>query len=94
VWVVRTADGRTLGQWPRRVPLPSWPQQRPANASDRTRNLYVREDILLIELIQRLMVDGDACDSRALEVVAHLRSQAVVIVHDRTGWRVAAWDEG
>ena len=47
---------------------------------DRTRNLYVREDILLIELIQRLMVDGDACDSRALEVVAHLRSQAVVIV--------------
>ena len=61
---------------------------------DRTRNLYVREDILLIELIQRLMVDGDACDSRALEVVAHLRSQAAVIVHDRTSWRVAAWDEG
>jgi site-specific DNA recombinase len=61
---------------------------------DRTRNLCVREDILLIELIQRLMVDGDACDSRALEVVAHLRSLAAVIGHDRTGWRVAAWDEG
>lgn len=38
------------------------------------RNLYVREDKLLIELAQRLMVDGDACASRALEVVAHLRS--------------------
>lgn len=37
-------------------------------------NLYVREDKLLIELAQRLMLDGDACASRALEVVAHLRS--------------------
>jgi hypothetical protein len=59
----------------------------------RPRNLYVREDILLLELAQRLMIDRDACESDALQVVAHLRSRTTVIVHYRTGWRAAARDE-
>lgn len=65
---------------------------RPA-PSGRLKNLYVREDILLIELAQRQLVEADACVSDALEVVALLRSQTMVIVHDRTGWRVTDRDE-
>lgn len=66
---------------------------RPA-PPNRPRNLYVREDILLIELAQRLMVDGgDARVSDAFKMAAHLRTRAMVITHDRTGWRVAASDE-
>jgi hypothetical protein len=39
------------------------------------------------------MIDGDAGESDASEVVAHLRSRTTVIVHCRTGWRMAARDE-
>ena len=53
----------------------------------------MREDVLLVELAQRLMIDGDAGESDASEVVAHLRSRTRVIVQYRTGWRVAARDE-
>lgn len=59
----------------------------------RPKNLYVREDHLLGELTQRLLIEGDAYASDALAAVALLRSQAMVIVHDRTGWRVAVRDE-
>lgn len=65
---------------------------RPASP-DRPKNLYVREDNLLIELGQRLMVGGDAHTSDALEVVAHLRSLTMVIIHHGTGWRAAARDD-
>lgn len=65
---------------------------RPASTG-RPRNLYVREDKLLVELAQRLKVDGDNCASRASGVVARLRSRNMVVVHDRTGWRVAARDD-
>jgi site-specific DNA recombinase len=59
----------------------------------RPKNLYVREDHLLGELTQRLLVEGDAYASDALAAVALLRSQSMVIVHDRTGWRVAVRDD-
>jgi hypothetical protein len=65
---------------------------RPGPA-DRLRNLYVREDTLLIELAQRLNMDGDDAVSPAVEVVERLRSRTMVIVHDRAGWRVAARDD-
>ena len=70
--------------------MPSRPQQCPRIAPAAARNLYVREDELLIELVQRLEVDGDNFAPRALDVVAHLRARSKVIVHDRTGWKVAA----
>lgn len=59
----------------------------------RPKNLYVREDHLLGELTQHQLVDGDAYDPDALAAVALLRSQTMVIVHDRAGWRVACRDE-
>lgn len=65
---------------------------RPASTG-RPGNPYVREDKLVFELAQRLKVDGDTCASRASGVVAHLRSRNMVVVHDRTGWRVAARDD-
>ncbi len=65
---------------------------RPASTG-RPGNLYVRKDKLLVELAQRLKVDGDNCASRASRVVAHLRSRNMVVVHDRTGWRMAARDD-
>ncbi|MDN5748627.1 MAG: recombinase family protein [Pseudonocardia sp.] len=58
----------------------------------RPKNLYVREDHLLTELSRRQLVDGDAYAPNALAAVALLRSQTMVIEHDRTGWRVAACD--
>lgn len=65
---------------------------RPA-PPDRPLNLYVREDRLLVELAQRLKVEGNNCASQASGVVAHLRSRNMVVVHDRTGWRVATRDD-
>jgi hypothetical protein len=38
------------------------------------------------------LVDRDAYASDALAMVLLVRSQAMVIVHDRTGWTVAARD--
>lgn len=49
--------------------------------------------VIPAELAQRLMIDGDACESDVLEMVAHMRSRTTVIVHYRTGRRVAARDE-
>ncbi len=55
----------------------------------RPKNLYVREDHLLEELTHRQLVEGAAYASDARAAVALLQSQSMVIVHDRTGWRVA-----
>ncbi|MCY7343481.1 MAG: recombinase family protein [Pseudonocardia sp.] len=55
-------------------------------------NLYVREDKLLVELVQRLKVDGEDRASPGSGVVAHLWSRSMMIVYDRSGWRVAAGD--
>ena len=55
---------------------------------DRPRNLYLREDTLIGALAQRLATNGSAS-----AVVEHLRSQAMVIVHDRAGGRLAAHDD-
>jgi hypothetical protein len=60
---------------------------------DRPRNLYVREDVLLAELVGRLIVDGDEPAPSASDMAACLRSRAMVVVHDRTGWSLVARDE-
>ncbi|MEJ7705035.1 MAG: recombinase family protein [Geodermatophilaceae bacterium] len=65
---------------------------RPA-PPERPRNLYIREDILLAELAQRLTIGGDTTTSDASEVAAHLRSRTMVLVHDRTDWRFAPGDD-
>ena len=60
---------------------------------DRPRNLYVREDVLLAELVGRFIVDGDERAPTASDVAACLRSRSTVVVHDRTGWSLVARDE-
>jgi hypothetical protein len=60
---------------------------------DRLGNLYVREDTLLAELLRGLATGSDEPDVTGAEVVAHLRSRAVVIVQDRAGCRLVARDE-
>lgn len=57
----------------------------------RLRNIYVREDKLLIQLAQRLKSDDDGT-SPASGVAAQLRSRNMEIVHDRRDWRLAAGD--
>jgi len=54
----------------------------------RLRNLYVREDMLLSELLaadQGASV-GSRNPATPAELVGSLRSRAMVIVHDRVGW--------
>lgn len=53
---------------------------------DRPRNLYVREDSLLTELGQHVLVDAD-------DAARYLRSRDMVVVHDRAGWSLVACDE-
>jgi site-specific DNA recombinase len=53
---------------------------------DRPQNLYVREDTLIAELGQYALVDAD-------DMAGYLRSQDMVVVHDRAGWRLAVCDE-
>ncbi len=60
---------------------------------DCPRNLYVREDVLLDELVGRFIVDGDEPAPTAPDMAACLRSRAMVVVHDRTGWSLVARDE-
>jgi hypothetical protein len=60
---------------------------------DRPRNLYVREDTLIAELVRRVAVDGDDRSDGLLDAAAHLRSRDMVIVHDRVGWSLVACDE-
>jgi hypothetical protein len=56
--------------------------------AERQRNLYVREDTLIAELIQHVAVDGGELDA-----VAYLRSRDMVVVHDREGWSLVASDK-
>ena len=53
---------------------------------DRPRNLYVREDLMLAELVQHALVDAD-------DVAGYLRSRDMVVVHNGGGWSLAAGDE-
>jgi hypothetical protein len=55
---------------------------------DRPRNLYVREDTLIAELVRHAAIDGGELDA-----AAYLRSRDMVVVHDRGGWRLVACDE-
>jgi hypothetical protein len=48
-------------------------------------NLYVREDPLLAQLIKGWASARSESDVTSAEVVAHLRSRAMVIVHDHAG---------
>jgi hypothetical protein len=52
----------------------------------RPRNLYVREDMLIAELVQHALIDAD-------ESAEYLRSRDMVVVHDRAGWSLVACDE-
>jgi hypothetical protein len=52
---------------------------------DRLRNLYVREDLLIAELVQHALIDAD-------DPAEYLRSRDMVVVHDRAGWSLAACD--
>jgi site-specific DNA recombinase len=65
---------------------------RPASR-DHPGNLYVREDTLLAQLIRAWVSEGNECDVTSAEVLAHLRSRAMVIAHDRAGWRLVSRDE-
>jgi len=56
----------------------------------RPRNLYVREDALLAELVGHFIVDDDEPARSASDVVASLRSRAMVVLHHRTGWSLVA----
>jgi hypothetical protein len=58
---------------------------------DRPRNLYVREDRLIAELVHHASVDGDARSHGSLDVAAYLRFRDMVVVHDRAGWRLVAY---
>jgi hypothetical protein len=63
-------------------------------SGDRPGILYVREDTLLGEVIGALVSESNKSDlMTSAEVVAHLRSQAMVIDHDRAGWRLVARDD-
>jgi site-specific DNA recombinase len=55
--------------------------------------LYVREDTLLGEVIRGLVTESNEFELTSVEVVAHLRSRAMVIVHDRAGWRLVDRDD-
>ena len=65
----------------------------PACSRDHPGNLYVREDTLLAQLIRAWATEGSECDVTSAEVLAHLRSRAMVIAHDRAGWRLVSRDE-
>jgi site-specific DNA recombinase len=65
---------------------------RPLSA-DRPKNLYVREDTLLTWLRQQVTVEGALRAPSGSEVAAWLRSQARVVVRDRTGWSLMADDD-
>jgi hypothetical protein len=60
---------------------------------DRPRNLYVREDTLIAELVRRGAVDGGDRSDGLLDVAAYLRSRDMVVVHDRAGWSLVACGE-
>jgi site-specific DNA recombinase len=62
-------------------------------SGDRPGNLYVREDTLLAELLRGLVTESNEPDLISAQVVEHLRSRAMMIVHDRAGWRLVARDE-
>jgi hypothetical protein len=53
VW---SADGRSLGQQPGRLPLPPRLHQRSTSGSERAKNLYVREDHILASLPAHLAI--------------------------------------
>jgi site-specific DNA recombinase len=55
---------------------------------DRPRNLYVREDTLIAELVRHTAIDGGELDA-----AAYLRSGDMVVVHDREGWSLVASNE-
>jgi len=61
---------------------------------DAHRNVYVREDVLLGELVARLVSEQDAVDldARPLEAVDYLRLNALVVVCSPDGWRLATRD--
>jgi site-specific DNA recombinase len=59
----------------------------------RPRNLYVREDTLVAGLARQLMVDRDERVPCASELAARLRQRATAVVHNRTGWSLAAHDD-
>ena len=60
---------------------------------DRRRNLYVREDTLIAELVQHALVDGDDRSHGSLDAAAYLRSRDMMVVHDRSAWSLVACDE-
>ena len=65
-----------------------------ARPSDAARNIYVREDVLLVWLATHFASDrrrpgGDVEPSTAEEVVARLRSESTVIVCGRANWTLA-----
>jgi site-specific DNA recombinase len=64
-----------------------------AVSGDRPGILYVREDTLLGEVIGGLVTESNEFELTSAEVVAHLRSRAMVIVHDRAGWRLVDRDD-
>jgi len=59
------------------------------------RNIYVREDVLLVRLARHLAPDryrsgGDVEPSTAAEIVARLRAESKVIVCGRADWTLAS----
>ena len=65
-----------------------------ARPADAARNIYVREDVLLVRLARQLASDrhrsgGDVEPSTVEEVVARLRAESKVIVCGRADWTLA-----
>ncbi|MBV9920085.1 MAG: recombinase family protein [Pseudonocardia sp.] len=55
---------------------------------ERPRNLYIREDTLIAALVRHIAVAGGEVDA-----AAYLRSQDMVVIHDREGWSLVTRDE-
>src|SRR3954451_17520665 len=67
---------------------------RPANAA---RNIYVRDDVLLLRLARQLTLDQGRPDravrpNSAREIVAWLRAESTVVVCGRGDWTLGSAD--
>jgi hypothetical protein len=65
-----------------------------ARPADAARNIYVREDVLLLRLARQLTLDQGRPDravrpSTAREIVAWLRAESTVVVCGRGDWTLA-----